>query len=74
MVQKDTKITSLKGVATSKDQEAKEAINSKNHMKENLSKFNKELVGKIILKEERYDLWDQLALEVTKLRTHFGVV
>lgn len=29
-VQKDTGITSLKGVVTQKDQEAKEVINSKN--------------------------------------------
>ena len=46
LVQKDTKINSLKGVVTQKDQEAKEAINSKNQIKNNLSKYNKKLVGK----------------------------
>ena len=51
-----------------------EAINSKNSIKEKLSKYNKKLVGKTTLKEARYALWEQLVLEVIKFRTHIEVV
>ena len=39
-------------------------------MKERLAKYIKNLVGKSILKDAKHTLWDQLALEVTKLRTY----
>lgn len=73
LVQMDIEITSLR-VVTQKDQEAKEAINSKNRMKEKLFKYNKKLMLKTILKEVRYALLDQLVLEATKFRTHIEVV
>ena len=59
---------------TQNDQEAKDTISSKNIMKERLSKCNKKLVGKMILKYARHALWDQLALKVIKFRTYLEFV
>ena len=72
LVQKDTKITSLKGVVTQKYQQAKEAINSKNQIKENISKYIKKLVGKTILKEARYASGNQLFIGNHKIHNLYS--
>lgn len=39
-----------------KEQEIKESVSSKNQMKDKLSKYNRELAGRSILKEARYEI------------------
>lgn len=53
-----------------KDHEAKEALDSKNQIKYRLKKYNEKLIGKPILRDARYVIWDQLDLQVTKIITY----
>lgn len=71
LVNKDIDINTLRGSMKHKE---KEAIISKNQIKEKISKYSKKLVGKSIMREARYKIWDQLSLEVTKFRTYIEFV
>jgi hypothetical protein len=62
LVKKDTHITSLKETMTQKEHYVKEAQSSKNQMKERLSKYNKKLIGKSILKDKKNTLSNLLDL------------
>lgn len=57
-----------------KEQEIKEALSSKNQIKDKLSKYSRKLAGITILKEARYEIWDQISWEVTTFGTHLEVV
>ena len=74
LVQKDTLINDLKETVAHKENDVKEAQSSKNQMKESLSNYNNKLIGKSILKDARYTLWDQLDLEFTKVKTYLEFV
>ena len=62
LVKKVIEINTLRGLVTQKEKEVKEVVISKNQMKDKISKYSKKLVEKYIMREARYEIWDQLSL------------